>query len=83
MRGRVAVPGSGDPDEFWYGVRQHVTSWLVVGGFLGLAWLGYTLPRQLDHVLRNQEEQKTQLDSLENQVREHAIRLTRIEAKAQ
>lgn len=57
-------------------IRVNVVSWLVIAAIGGVAYVAYTVPRQIDHVIRNQEELKA---GYGNVVKDQAILRTELE----
>lgn len=70
-----------EQEEFWAQVRLNVTSWMIVCGVAGIGYLGWTVPRTLDLILRNQELHKMQQTEMSTQLRSHEVRITRLETK--
>lgn len=71
-----------EEDAFWRQVRLNVTSWLIVCGVAGIGYIGYTVPRQLDMILKNQESQQEDIRSLAAQQKSFESRLIRLESRA-
>lgn len=70
---------------FWRGVKQEAIAGLVVllaGGITtGIGFLVYTVPSKLDHVIQNQEAFKTRVGTLEETVRDHDVRIIKLELR--
>lgn len=70
---------------FWRGVKQEAIAGLVVllaGGITtGIGFLVYTVPSKLDHVIQNQEAFKTRVGALEETVRDHDVRIIKLEMR--
>ena len=71
--------------SFWRGVKQEAIAGLVVllagGGITGIGFLVYTVPAKLDHVIQNQEAFKTRINALESSVKDHTVRLIKLEMR--
>ena len=70
-----------EQDVFWRQVRLNVTSWLIICGVGGIGYIGYTVPRQLDLILRHQEAQREDIDALMQRQQQLDVRVTRIEER--
>jgi hypothetical protein len=70
-----------EQEVFWSQVRLNVTSWMIVCGVAGIGYIGYTVPRTLDLIVRNQEMYRMQQSEMSTQLRSHEVRITRIETK--
>lgn len=79
--GQDEQTATSEQEEFWAQVRLNVTSWMIICGVAGIGYLGYTVPRTLDLILRNQEIHRTQQTEMSTQLRSHELRITRIETK--
>lgn len=71
----------------WREIIQTSASWLVIGAICGVGWLSWTVPRQLDRILQNQQQlvEKTQdfdnrITKIETNDRVQDTRLTRVES---
>lgn len=78
-QGHAVTEGGVGGDAFWTQVRLNVTTWLILSAVAGIGYLGYTVPRMLEQVLKAQEWHSKQLVELATQLRTHEIRITRIE----
>jgi hypothetical protein len=79
-------PGPGR--QFWREVEQQVAAGLILAAVGGIAFLVWTLPRQLDAILASQKaiaERATQLESrvgkAEQQIDQIDTRVTTLEAR--
>jgi len=79
-------PGPGR--QFWREVKQQVAAGLILAAVGGIAFLVWTLPRQLDAILASQKaiaERATQLESrvgkAEQQIDQIDSRVTTLEAQ--
>jgi hypothetical protein len=79
----VAETPSGN--SFWRGVKQEATAGLLVllagGAITGIGFLVYTVPAKLDHVIQNQETFKTRVGELEDSVKDHDVRIIKLEMR--
>jgi len=74
------------PDKgFWRGVKQEAAAGLVVllagGAITGIGYLVYTVPSQLERVIQNQEQFKTRVSQLEDTVKDHDVRIIKLELR--
>lgn len=71
--------------SFWRGVKQEAAAGLLVllagVGITGIGYLVYTVPSQLERVIQNQEQFKTRVDELENTVKDHDVRIIKLELR--
>jgi hypothetical protein len=67
--------------DFWHQVRLNVTSWLIVAGVGGIGYISYTVPRQLDLILRNQEITRAEITQIKADLKDHNRRITQLETK--
>jgi len=71
--------------SFWRGVKQEALAGLVVllagGGITGIGFLVYTVPAKLDHLIQNQEAFKTRIGELEDSVKDHDVRIIKLELR--
>jgi len=68
-------------EEFWGQVRVNVASWLAVAGLLGVGYIAWTVPRSLDLIQRNQEDQRQDMIQLKTDLRSLEVRTTKLEAR--
>ena len=70
---------------FWRGVKQAAAAGLLVllagGGITGIGYLVYTVPSQLERVIQNQEQFKTRVGELEDTVKDHDVRIIKLELR--
>jgi hypothetical protein len=71
----------------WREIIATSASWLVIGAICGVGWLSWTVPRQLDRILHNQQQlvEKTEdfdsrITKIEASDRIQDTRLTRMES---
>lgn len=68
---------------FWQGVKQEAIAGLITisaaAAVGGIAYIAYTVPTKLDHVLKNQEEYLGRIVRLENQNASQEVRLIKLE----
>jgi len=81
-------PPTGPSRQFWREVEQQVAAGLILAAVGGIAFLVWTLPRQLDAILANQKviaERATLLESrvgkAEQQLDQIDSRVTTLEAR--
>ena len=71
--------------SFWRGVKQEAAAGLVVllagGAITGIGYLVYTVPSQLERVIQNQEQFKARVGELENTVKDHDVRIIKLELR--
>ncbi len=71
--------------SFWRAVKQEAIAGLVVllagGGITGIGYLVYTVPSQLDRVIQNQEQFKARVGELEDTVKDHDVRIIKLEMR--
>ena len=71
--------------SFWRGVKQEAIAGLVVllagGAITGIGFLVYTVPSKLDHLIQNQETFKTRIGELEDSVKDHDVRIIKLEMR--
>ena len=76
---------SSSETSFWRAVKQEAIAGLVVllagGGITGIGYLVYTVPSQLDRVIQNQEQFKTRVGELEDTVKDHDVRIIKLEMR--
>ena len=72
----------------WREVEQQVAAGLILASVAGIAFIAYTVPRQLDLVLQTQKVITEKTDALENRVdktegkvQQIDVRVTRLEAQ--
>ena len=67
----------------WLEVRQEAIAGLLVVGAVsvvgGIGYIAYTVPHKLDRVISNQMEYKQRITDLEDEVKNHRDRITRLE----
>lgn len=72
------------PNPFWQEVRAQALAGILVavsvGVCGGIGYLIHRVPRQLDQVLENQQTFRTEMDSVQREVRDQGNRLIRLEA---
>ena len=72
-------------NSFWRGVKQEAAAGLVVllagGAITGIGYLVYTVPSQLERVIQNQEQFKARVGELENTVKDHDVRIIKLELR--
>jgi hypothetical protein len=77
----VSSPES--PQGFWRGVRQEAIAGVAVlaigSAAAGIFYLVYTVPTKLDDVLGNQAEIQRKLGGIETTVRDHDVRIIKLE----
>ena len=70
---------------FWQGVKQEALAGFITlaaaSAIGGIAYIAYTVPTKLDHVLKNQEEYLGRIVRLENQNASQEVRLIKLELK--
>lgn len=68
---------------FWREVRQQAVAGLVVAGAIaicgGIIYLVYTVPSQLDQVLRNQSDFKETIQRHQQELADHDRRIIKLE----
>ena len=71
--------------SFWRGVKQEAAAGLVVllagGAITGIGYLVYTVPSQLERVIQNQEQFKARVGELEDTVKDHDVRIIKLELR--
>jgi hypothetical protein len=71
--------------SFWRGVKQEAAAGLVVllagGAITGIGYLVYTVPSQLERVIQNQEQFKARVGELEDTVKDHDVRIIKLEMR--
>ena len=71
--------------SFWRGVKQEAAAGLVVllagGAITGIGYLVYTVPSQLERVIQNQEQFKVRVGELEDTVKDHDVRIIKLELR--
>jgi hypothetical protein len=81
----ATVAPSPSDTSFWRAVKQEAIAGLVVllagGGITGIGYLVYTVPSQLDRVIQNQEQFKTRVGELEDTVKDHDVRIIKLEMR--
>lgn len=74
---------SSRPPTFWQGVKQEALAGFITlaaaAAIGGIAYIAYTVPTKLDHVLKNQEEYLGRIIRLENQNASQEVRLIKLE----
>ena len=67
----------------WLEVKQEAIAVLLVVGAVsvvgGIGYIAYTVPHKLDRVISNQMEYKQRITDLEDEVKDHRDRITRLE----
>ena len=67
----------------WLEVKQEAIAGLLVVGAVsvvgGIGYTAYTVPHKLDRVISNQMEYKQRITDLEDEVKDHRDRITRLE----
>lgn len=67
----------------WLEVKQEAIAGLLVVGAVsvvgGIGYIAYTVPAKLDRVISNQMEYKQRITDLEDEVKDHRDRITRLE----
>lgn len=67
----------------WLEVKQEAIAGLLVVGAVsvvgGIGYIAYTVPHKLDRVISNQMEYKQRITDLEDEVKDHRDRITRLE----
>lgn len=73
------------PGDFWVGVKKEALAGIAVLAFAsavgGIAYLIYTVPRQLDEVLGNQKAFTQRMNDIEKHVDDLRQRVLRLELK--
>jgi len=79
------VAPSPSDTSFWRAVKQEAIAGLVVllagGAITGIGYLVYTVPSQLERVIQNQEQFKTRVSQLEDTVKDHDVRIIKLELR--
>lgn len=74
-----------DGPSFWGTVKQEAVAGLIVAGSVavcgGIIYLVYTVPSQLDQVLRNQSDFKATIEQHNEQLADHDRRIIKLELK--
>ena len=67
----------------WLEVKQEAIAGLLVVGAVsvvgGIGYIAYTVPHKLDRVISNQMEYEQRITDLEDEVKDHRDRITRLE----
>jgi len=81
----TTVAPSPSDTSFWRAVKQEAIAGLVVilagGAITGIGYLVYTVPSQLERVIQNQEQFKTRVSQLEDTVKDHDVRIIKLEMR--
>lgn len=68
----------------WQEIRAQTIASLIVVSVIavigGIAYIAYTVPTKLDHVITNQEELHTRIKTLENQNQLQEVRIIKLES---
>lgn len=69
----------------WREVKQEALAGLItlssLGAIGGIAYIAYTVPQKLDHVIKNQEEFVQRITKLEDQYEAQQIRIVKLELR--
>lgn len=73
---------------FWKEVEQQVAAGLILAAVAGVAYIAWTVPRQLDQIYQQQVALTDRAKLIENQLGEHGVelkgldrRVTRLESR--